>query len=147
MTKLKPSYAPVPEYMITYLCQTGSREELDAPSELWWSLVWFTPKVGWYALHETCGCTENNEHKNKTWTAASFAKHVHLVHWASLGACVEKKPPSDGISYIYTHCMCIHQFRMLYKAGKCPGLQTDIRRKDILENIAFLATCAGSKEL
>lgn len=49
--------------------------------------------------------------------------------------------------YIYTHCMWIHQYWMLYKAGICPGLQTDIRRKDILENIAFLATCAGSKEL
>lgn len=36
---------------------------------------------------------------------------------------------------------------MLYKAGICPGLQTDIRIKDILENIAFLATCVGSKEL
>lgn len=116
-------------------------------SELWWSLVWFTPKVGWHALHETCGCTANNEHKNKTWTAASFAKHVHLVHWVSLGSCVEKKKKSDGISYIYTHCMWTHQYRMLYRAGICPGLQTDIRRKDILENIAFLATCAGSKEL
>lgn len=64
--------------------------------------------------------------------------------WVSVG---RKKPPSDGISYIYTHCMWIHQYWMLYKAGICPGFQTDIRRKDILENIAFLATCAGSKEL
>lgn len=91
--QLKPSYAPVPEYTITHVCQTGSRAELDTPSELWWSLVWFTPKAGWYALHETCGCTANNEHKNKTWTAASFAKHVHLVHWASLGSCLEEKNP------------------------------------------------------
>lgn len=43
--------------------------------------------------------------------------------------------------------MLIHQYRMLYKAGMCPALQTDIRIKDISENIAFLATCAGSKEL
>lgn len=91
MTNLKLSYAPVPAYMITRVCQTGSRVELDAPSELWWSPNWFTPKVGWHAVHETCGCAANNEHKNKTWTAASFAKHVHLVHWARLGSCVEKK--------------------------------------------------------
>lgn len=131
-----------------YVCWTGSKAELDTPSELWWSLVWFTTKVGWYALYETCGCTANNEHKNKNWTAASFAKHVHLVHWARLGSCREKKKKaSDRISYIYIHCMQIHQYRMLYKAGICPGLQTDIRIKDILENIAFLATCVGSKEL
>lgn len=37
MKNLKPSYAPVPEYMITDVCQTGSRVELDAPSE--WVLV------------------------------------------------------------------------------------------------------------
>lgn len=33
MKNLKPSYVPVPEYMITDVCQTGSRVELDAPSE------------------------------------------------------------------------------------------------------------------
>lgn len=48
---------------------------------------------------------------------------------------------------IYIGCMRIYQYRMLSKAGICPGLQTDIRIKDILENIAFLATCVGSKEL
>lgn len=35
--QLKPSYAPVPEYTITHVCQTGSRAELDTPSE--WVMV------------------------------------------------------------------------------------------------------------
>lgn len=52
---------------------------------------------------------------------------------------------SDCISYIYTHCLRIHQYRMLYKAGVCPGLQTDIRIKDILENIAFFGNMCWLK--
>lgn len=34
---------------------------------------------------------------------------------------------------------------MLYKAGICPGLQTDIRIKDILENIAFFGNMCWLK--
>lgn len=33
MAKLKLSYDPVPDYAIPYVCQTGSKAELDAPSE------------------------------------------------------------------------------------------------------------------
>lgn len=88
-----------------YVEQGARRSWILQASELWWSLVWFTTKVGWYALYETCGHAANNEHKNKNWTAASFAKHVHLVHWASLGSCRGKKKKKRLIVlaiYIYT---------------------------------------------
>lgn len=37
MAKLKLSYDPVPDYVITYVCWTGSEAELDAPTE--WVMV------------------------------------------------------------------------------------------------------------
>lgn len=159
MTKSKLPCHPVPDDMITYVCQAGNEEELDTPSRVSYGVALPDSLPRLDAMHSV-------RHVAAQQTMSIKIKPEQLPHLLSTSFfCTEQAWVLLRGEYVwktehlivlakYIPCIQIHRYRMLCKAGICPGLQTDMRIKDILENIAFFffwqhvlaqRNCKGSK--